>query len=101
MDCYVCPNKNLTKGAILRKRDPFRLSGQVSRFQLLGAAVIWLLASTCSLADTVVLTGGDIIEGVITKQSRSTVVLEHCDLGRLEIPRERINYLRIESPDLK
>jgi len=97
----MCPEKNITEGATPSRKDPFRLSGHMSRLQLLWAAAIWLLASTCSLADTVVLTGGDIIEGVITKQNRSAVVLEHCDLGRLEIPRERINSLRIESPEFK
>lgn len=68
---------------------------------VLGVVVIFLLASTCSYADKVVLTGGDIMEGVITKQSRSSVVLEHSDLGRMEIPRSRIKSLTIDTLDVE
>ncbi|MGB2862094.1 MAG: DUF481 domain-containing protein, partial [Sedimentisphaerales bacterium] len=69
------------------------------RFQLLAAAFIWLMASTHGLADKIVLTDGDIIEGVITKQGRSAVVLEHSDLGRMEIPRDRIASSTVEVPE--
>ncbi|MFB0520496.1 MAG: hypothetical protein ACETWD_03590 [Desulfatiglandales bacterium] len=71
------------------------------RLQLLGSVVIWLLASTCSLADKIVLTDGDTTEGIITKQGRSVVVLEHSDLGRMEIPRSRIKSLTIDTPDIE
>jgi len=63
----------------------------------LGDVDVWLLASTCSRADRIVLTDGDIIEGVITKQGRSAVVLEHSDLGRMEVPRSRIESLMIDT----
>jgi putative salt-induced outer membrane protein YdiY len=79
----------------------FPLSGQVLGLQLLGAVVIWLLASSCSLADRIVLTDGDIIEGVITKQGRSSVILEHHDLGSMEIPRIRIKSLTIDAPNVQ
>ncbi|MHC4752982.1 MAG: hypothetical protein ACYTFW_24335 [Planctomycetota bacterium] len=73
MYCYVYRRKNLIEGQVLRQRAFFHLSGQVFWFQLLGAVVILLLASTCSLADKIILTDGDILEGVITRQGRSTV----------------------------
>ena len=64
-------------------------------------AVIWLMASTCALADRIILTDGDIIEGVITKQDRSSVVLEHSDLGSMEIQRSRIRSLTIDPPNVQ
>ncbi|UCC96907.1 MAG: DUF481 domain-containing protein [Phycisphaerales bacterium] len=69
------------------------------RLQLLAA--VWLMVSTCCLADKIVLTDGDVIEGVITKQGRSAVVLEHSDLGRMEVPRSRIRSLTIDTPDIE
>ena len=71
------------------------------RSRLMGAAVIWLMASTCALADKIILTDGDIIEGVITRQGRSAVVLQHSDLGRMEIPRSRIKSLTIDTLDVE
>ena len=47
-------------------------------------------AASHGYADKVVLAGGDVMEGAVTKQTNSVVVLEHRDLGRIEIPRERI-----------
>jgi len=85
---------------MIEQRTPFRLSRQISRLQL-GAVLIWLLASTCSRADKIILTDGDIIEGVITKQDRSAVVLEHRDLGRMEISRSRIRSLTIDPPNVQ
>ncbi len=84
---------------MLKRRYLFHLSGQMFRLQLLVTAVIWLMASTYCLADKIVLTDGDIIEGVITKQGRSAVILEHPTLGRMEIPRDRIASLTIEAPE--
>jgi len=66
---------------------------------LLGAVVVWLLAAACSRADKIVLMDGDVIEGVIAKQSDSLVVLQHSDLGRMEIDRSRIKSLTIDTPD--
>jgi len=92
---------NPSEKRILGRRASFHLSGQLLGLQLLGAVVIWLSASTCSLADKVVLTDGDIIEGTITKQDRSSVVLEHSDLGSMEIPRSRIQSLTIDPPNVQ
>lgn len=68
---------------------------------VLGVVAIWLLPSTRSRADTVVLIGGDIIEGLVTKQNKSVVVIEHEDLGRMEIPRKRIESVTIDTPDVE
>ncbi len=68
---------------------------------ILGAVGIWLLPATRSRADTVVLIGGDIIEGLVTKQNKSVVVIEHEDLGRMEIPRSRIESVTIDTPDVE
>jgi putative salt-induced outer membrane protein YdiY len=86
---------------MIEQSTPLRLSGQISGLQFLGAVIIWLLASSCGHADKVVLTNGDIIEGVVTKQGRSSIVLEHSDLGSVEIPRSRIRSLAIEPPNVQ
>jgi Protein of unknown function, DUF481 len=52
-------------------------------------------------ADKVVLVGGDVMEGTVTKQTNSMVVLEHPDLGRVEIPRNRIESVQISAPDME
>jgi putative salt-induced outer membrane protein YdiY len=92
---------NLTEKQILWRRTFSHLTGKGFMFRLLVAAAIWLLTSTCSRADKVALIDGDIIEGVITKQGRFVVVLEHSNLGRMEIPRSRIKSLTIDTPDVE
>ena len=52
-------------------------------------------------ADKVVLVGGDVVEGTVTKQTNSVVVLEHPDLGRIEIPRNRITSVQIGAPNME
>ncbi|UCC45196.1 MAG: hypothetical protein JSU65_04575, partial [Candidatus Zixiibacteriota bacterium] len=86
----MCLRNNLGEVAIIGRGVLLGLSRQGTGLWLLGAVVIWLSAAGYSLADKIVLMDGDIIEGVITKQDRSVVVLEHGDLGRLEIARSRI-----------
>ncbi len=100
MGQYICRQSNSSEERMLGRRASFHLSGQVLGLRLLGAVVIWLSASTCSVADKVVLIDGDIIEGVIAKQGRSSVVLEHHDLGNMEIPRSRIKSLTIDAPNV-
>ncbi|NOR65921.1 MAG: DUF481 domain-containing protein [Woeseiaceae bacterium] len=97
----MCRQNSLSEELIIEPRALFHMSGRMSRLQLLAAVLIWLLASTCSLADRIVLTDGDIIEGVVTKQGRSVVVLQHSDLGRIEIARSRIKSLMIDTPDVE
>jgi len=101
MDYSMYCQKNLNEGWMPECKAFFHLPRQIFRLQLLAAVSIWLMASTYSLADKIVLTDGDIIEGVITKQGRSIVVLEHSDLGRMEIPKSRIKSLTIDTPDIE
>jgi len=101
MDYSMYRQKNLIEKWMPEWRALFHLPGQMFRLQLLVTAVIWLITSTCTLADKIVLTDGDVIEGVITKQGRSAVVLEHSDLGRMEIPRGRIKSVTIDTPDVE
>ena len=98
MDCYRRRLENLSEGPILRWRIYFHLSGPKSALRFLATIIILLLTSAYSRADKVVLNDGDVIEGVITKQSRTSVVLEHSDLGRMVIPRNRIKSLTIDTP---
>jgi hypothetical protein len=62
---------------------------------------IALLTSTYSLADKVVLTDGDTLEGIVTKQGLFSVILEHTDLGRTEIPKDRIKSITIDTPEVE
>ncbi len=77
------------------------LWGRSVVLQLLAAMVLWLLPAACSHADRVVLVGGDVIEGTITKQTRWVVVLEHEALGRIEIPRSRIASVQIDTLEVE
>jgi len=101
MDCYTYRQENLSKGPTLRWRSCFHLLGQISVLRLLAAVVILLLTSAYSRADKVVLNDGDVVEGVVTKQGRTSIVLEHSDLGRMVIPRSRIKTLTIDTPDVE
>jgi len=57
------------------------------------------LAVSQAGADEVVLVGGDVIHGKIIGQSDLAVVLEHNDLGRIEISRDRIKSMTFDSPE--
>ena len=101
MNCLLFNKKKLTDQPIPRQKSFFQLSERAVRSRLLVIVAIWFLASNCSRADKVFLIDGDIIEGVITKQGSAIVVLEHSDLGRMEIPRSRIKSLLIDTPDVE
>jgi putative salt-induced outer membrane protein YdiY len=97
----MCCQNSLSGEPMTGRRAVFQSSQQNSRLQLWGLVLIWLLTATCSRADKIVLMGGDVIEGVITQQRNDAVVLEHSDLGRMEIPRSRIKSLKIDTPDVE
>ena len=101
MDYRLCNKKKLAAKPIPRQKSFLQLSRQALSFRLLMIVTVCLLASNCSFADKVFLIDGDIIEGVITKQGGATVVLQHSDLGRMEIPRSRIKSLLIDTPDVE
>ncbi|MHC4752981.1 MAG: DUF481 domain-containing protein [Planctomycetota bacterium] len=48
---------------------------------------------------TVELAGGDTIEGKLVERSDYAIILEHSNLGRIEIPRHRIDSLKIKEPE--
>ena len=50
---------------------------------------------------TVVLAGGDTIKGKLVERSDFAIILENPDLGRVEIPRERSDSLKIKSREFK
>ncbi len=77
------------------------LWGRSVVLQLSVAVILWFLPAACSRADRVVLVGGDVIEGTITKQTKSAVVLEHEDLGRMAIPRSRIESVQIDTLEVE
>lgn len=58
---------------------------------VLGAAIFVAHAA----ADTVELINGDVLRGAVIEQSGDVIVFEHADLGRMEIPREKISVIRI------
>ena len=75
---------------------------RVSLFILvLGAVAIWLLPSTRSRADAVVLISGDTIEGKLVERNDFAIILDNPGLARVEIPRERIDSLKAKSPEFK
>ena len=51
--------------------------------------------ATACLADTVVLTSGEILVGTVVSESDATVVFDSSGLGKVSVPRDRI--LRIEK----
>ena len=102
MDYYsMCCKRKVEREPTYRRRSLFHPSGQTFRLQLLWTMVVCLLIPAYGFADKIFLIDGDIIQGVITKQGRSTVILEHSDLGRMEIPRSRIKSLTIDTPDVE
>jgi putative salt-induced outer membrane protein YdiY len=97
----MCHQNSLIEERMIGPSALSHLSRPMSGIQVWGAVVICLLASTCSRADKIVLMDGDIIEGVITQQNNAAVVLEHSDLGRMEIARSRIKSVVIDTPDVE
>jgi hypothetical protein len=57
------------------------------------------LAVSQAGADEVVLVGGDVIHGKIIEQSDLAIVLEHSDLGRIKISRDRIKSMTFDAPE--
>jgi putative salt-induced outer membrane protein YdiY len=56
---------------------------------ILGAIAL-LIASAVAHADSIKLKNGDVLNGTIVEQDDKRVVLQHEQLGRLEIPRDNI-----------
>jgi len=67
--------------------------------RLVAPMCVLLSLPTWCMADTVTLVGGTILEGRILKQSDSSVVLEHEDLGNVEIRASRIKSIVFDRAD--
>ncbi|MHC4117984.1 MAG: DUF481 domain-containing protein [Planctomycetota bacterium] len=91
----------MQRGRENRSALSFEFSRRTLELRFLTALAFLLLAAASSRADKVVLSGGDVIEGTVTRQSRFVVVIEHEDLGRMEIPRGRIESVTIDTPDVE
>ena len=62
----------------------------MTRLSLVSAASALFLASASTLADSITLVGGDVLQGTIVAESDASVTLDHAALGRIEVSRERI-----------
>src|SRR5262245_18808991 len=71
----------------------------VLRFQLRAAVVVALLPVTAAVrADAVYLRGGEKLIGKVVSDQKAKVVIKSQALGRLEIPRDRIERVEIDPP---
>ena len=61
------------------------------------SVLLWL--PTWCFADTVTLVSGTVLEGQVTKQSKAGIVLEHEDLGKVEIRSSRIKSIVFDRAD--
>lgn len=86
------PDRNRTARSM---RSPF--DDRSARIWLVGIATM-LLAVSVAGADEVELAGGDVLRGTVVEQTDTHVVLEHSALGRLEIARDQITSLVIDTP---
>jgi len=57
---------------------------------ILSAFPVALLAHAVALADSITLTGGDVLRGTIVSESDASVTLDHAALGRIEVARAQI-----------
>ena len=83
--------------SVTRSRISARFIRQGAAYKIWIAVIICFLAVSQAGADEVVLVGGDVIHGKIIGQSDLAVVLEHNDLGRIEISRDRIKSMTFDS----
>jgi len=69
--------------------------------QLVSLNLILLLTiglfTTTTRGDEIIMKNGDTMRGVVISESGSAVTFDHADLGRMEIPLERIDTLKISE----
>ena len=71
---------------------------QGQAYKMWVAIIICFLAVNRAGADELALVGGDVLHGKVIEQSDIAIVLEHSDLGRIEISRERIKSVTLDAP---
>ncbi|MFQ5527763.1 MAG: DUF481 domain-containing protein, partial [Thermoanaerobaculia bacterium] len=64
----------------------------------LAAVATIVLAVSVAGADEVELVGGDVLRGTVVEQTDTHVLLEHSALGRLQIARDQITSLVVDTP---
>jgi len=89
-----CCCRQMDHQGILRLSSRRRLG-----LRVFSITFICLLAPVWSSADTVTLVSGTVIEGQITRQTDSGIVLEHEELGKLEIRSSRIKSIVYDRAD--
>lgn len=83
--------------SVTRRRISARFIPQGAAYKIWPIVIIFFLAVSQAGADEVVLVGGDVLHGKIIEQSDLAIVLEHNDLGRIEISRERIKSVTFDA----
>ena len=61
-------------------------------------SVLTILLASLAHADTIYLRGGEKLIGKVTKDEKAKVVIQSQSLGRVEIPRERIERVELDPP---
>ncbi|MHC5076714.1 MAG: DUF481 domain-containing protein [Planctomycetota bacterium] len=74
---------------------------QPLRIQLSTAIIITFLASANTVAEQIELAGGDVLNGKIAQLTESYVILDHIDLGQLEISRKKVKSLSFQEDETK
>jgi putative salt-induced outer membrane protein YdiY len=57
---------------------------------ILSALPLALFVGAAALADSITLTGGDVLRGTIVAESDASVTIDHAALGRIEVARSQI-----------
>ena len=63
-----------------------------------GVAAVLLVSLVLAHADTIYLRSGEKVIGKVTKDEKAKVVIQSQSLGRVEIPRERIERVELDPP---
>ncbi|MHC4130886.1 MAG: DUF481 domain-containing protein [Planctomycetota bacterium] len=85
-------------------KNPRTYSGllkQPLRIQFWTTIIILFLASGYTIAEQIELAGGDVLNGKIAQLTESNVILDHDDLGQLEISRKKVKSLTFQEDEIK
>ena len=63
-----------------------------------GVAAVLLVSLVLAHADTIYLRSGEKVIGKVTKDEKAKVIIQTQTLGRVEIPRERIERVELDPP---
>jgi hypothetical protein len=91
-------DKIMLYSCLREEREAARFLKPSAGFGIWVVVVVCFLAVSPAGADEVVLVGGDVLHGKVIEQSEVAIVLEHSDLGRIEISRERVKSIMLDAP---